>query len=118
MAASSAASSTLRLNRGRIVGMVRLAWAATLLVAPSRVIVAVGGSSDSKATTVARVLGIRHAIQGLVEVAAWPRWRRTGSVVDLAHALTGVALAGTDRRWRRVALTDSALATTFAVAGR
>jgi hypothetical protein len=99
------------------IGVIRLGWAALLLAAPSTVLGVFGGPADSTSVTVARVLGARHAIQGAVEVAAWPRWRRSGSVIDAAHSLTAVALAASDRRWRRLGRTDSLIAAAFAVGG-
>lgn len=99
------------------IGVVRLGWAALLIAAPSKVLRVFGGPADSTSVTVARVLGARHAIQGAIEVAAWPRWRRSGSVVDAAHSLTAVALGVSDRRWRRLGLADSIIAAAFAVGG-
>jgi hypothetical protein len=69
-------------------GVVRLAWAATLLASPARVVKAFGSPVDRTSVTVARVLGARHAIQGLVEVAAGPKWSRASAFVDGAHSLT------------------------------
>ena len=62
------------------VAVIRLAWAVALLAAPAAVVDALGGPVDSTAVTVARILGARHAAQGLVEVPTWPRWRRAGIV--------------------------------------
>lgn len=88
-----------------------------LFAAPSKVLTAFGGPTDSMSVAVARVLGARHAIQGTVEIAVWPRWRRSGSLVDAAHSLTAIALGVSDRRWRRVALADSVIAAAFALGG-
>ena len=68
--------------------------------------------------TVARILGARHATQGLVEVATWPKCRRAGSLVDAAHSLTAAGLGARAARWRRVGLADSVVAAAFAFAGR
>jgi hypothetical protein len=76
-----------------------------------------GGPIDSRSTTVARILGARHAIQGTVEVAAWPRWRRVGSTVDAAHSLTAAVLGLSDARRRRIAVADCIVAAAFAFAG-
>ena len=76
-----------------------------------------GGPGDPTSVTVARILGARHAIQGTVEVATWPRWRRSGSFIDAAHSLTAAALGVSDRCWRRLGLTDSVIAAAFAVGG-
>ncbi|MGI8492272.1 MAG: hypothetical protein ACR2NJ_05880 [Acidimicrobiales bacterium] len=97
--------------------MVRLAWAALLLAAPARILDAIGGPVDPTSVTVARILGARHAIQGMVEVATWPQWRRPGSLVDAAHSLTAAGLGVSAARWRRIGLADSVIAAAFAVAG-
>ena len=99
------------------LGVIRLFWAATLLAAPAAVLDSVGGQVDSTSVTVARILGVRHALQGLVEVATWPKWRRAGSFIDAAHSLTAVGLGVSAPRWRRVGLTDSGIAAAFALAG-
>ena len=104
-------------RRGRALGAGRLAWAAALLAAPNKIIAFAGGHSDPSVARVVRVLGVRHAVQGAVEVAWWPKWRRIGAAVDGAHALTGVALAAADPGWRRVALCDTAIATGLAAIG-
>lgn len=110
--------SSSRLSRPcPAIGAIRLAWAALLLGAPEKVLGVVGGPVDRTSVTVARVLGVRHSIQGAVEVAMWPRWRRTGSFVDAAHGLTAAGLAVSDRRWRRLGLIDSVIAAAFALAG-
>jgi hypothetical protein len=108
------------MSAGQILGALRLAWGTALLGAPLRCISLVPGAPagvPDDAVTVARVLGGRHVLQGLAEIAAWPSLRRLGAAADILHAATGVALAATDRRWRSVARADAALATGFAVAG-
>lgn len=102
---------------GRTLGLLRLLWAAALLVSPQRVIVLLGGEDTSRSCFVGRILGVRHLVQGAAELAFWPRGRRIGSLVDSAHALSAVAFAGWDPHWRRAAGTDAAVAATFAVAG-
>lgn len=99
------------------LGVIRLGWAALLLAAPARVIATFGGPVDPTSVTVARILGARHAAQGLVEVATWPKWRRAGSLVDAAHSATAAALGAGSARWRRVGFADSAVAAGFALAG-
>ena len=111
-------SSHPHLNHPRpMVAVIRLAWAIALLAAPAAVVDALGGPVDSTGLTVARILGVRHAVQGLFEVATWPRWRRAGSLIDAAHSLTAVGLGIGAPRWRRIGLTDSAIAGGFALAG-
>jgi hypothetical protein len=67
---------------------------------------------------VARVLAVRHLVQAL-----WSGARPTvamlelGVATDLLPAASMVALGLADRGRRRAALTDAALATSFAVAG-
>ena len=96
----------------------RLAWAAALIAVPGRVISATGGTPDERSRKVARILGARHAIQGAVEAVSWPRWHTTGSAVDALHALTAAGLAALDPARRRVAVADTAVASTFAILGR
>ncbi len=105
-------------RRGRILGAVRLAWAATLVAAPHRIIAFAGGRPSPTAVAIARVLAARHALQGIVEVTTWPRWRKPGMAVDGAHALSALALAGLDTRWRHIAFCDAAVAGGFGLAGR
>jgi hypothetical protein len=99
------------------LGVIRLAWATILIAAPTTVLDAVGGPVDSSSVAIARILGVRHAAQGLFEVATWPKWRRAGSLIDAAHSLTALGLGITSPRWRRVGLTDSVVAGAFAVGG-
>jgi hypothetical protein len=99
------------------MGVVRLAWATILLAAPATVVEAFGGPVDATSVTVARVLGARHAIQGIVELATWPRWSRTGAIVDATHSLTAFGAGLSAARWRRIGLADGAVAATLAYAG-
>ena len=110
--------ATPRSHHGTILGTIRLMWATALLIAPRPLLRFVGKEPDMTSVAVARVLGARHALQGVVEIGAWPRWRRVGIAADLAHAATGIAFAGVDPRWRRVGLTDTAVAAAFALGGR
>lgn len=99
-------------------GPVRVAWGLTLLAAPGRCIALGGGPAPgADAVAVARVLAGRHVLQGVVELASWPRLRRLGATVDALHAASMMSLAAVDRRWRRVALVDSSLASAFALLG-
>jgi hypothetical protein len=102
---------------GRRLGVVRLAWAVTLLAAPATVVGAIGGQVDDKSMVVARILGARHAAQGLIEVTTWPRWRRAGWMIDAAHSLTAVGLGIADASRRRVAWADSGVAAALAAVG-
>jgi hypothetical protein len=110
--------SSHRSRPDRLLGFVRLGWAAALITAPDAVIGVIGGGVDSKSVAVARILGVRHAAQGAVEVATGSRWRRAGSAIDAAHSITAVGLALVDSSRRRLAFADAAIAATFAIAGR
>jgi len=105
------------MSRKLAVAGPRLVWSALLLAVPARVIRAAGGTADPRSVGVARVLGARHALQGTVELLAWPRAHRAGALVDLLHAGTAAGLAALDPARRRVALVDTVGATTFAVVG-
>jgi hypothetical protein len=96
---------------------VRLAWGAALLSAPGRVVGVLGGAATADSRRIERILGVRHLLQGTVELLAWPRWRRIGVTVDALHAASGVALAAADARWRRPAALDATITTAFAVGG-
>jgi hypothetical protein len=102
---------------GLTFALIRLSWGALLVAAPGRVVVALGGADTSTSRAVERTLGARHLLQGAVELATWPRYRRVGVAVDLLHASTGVALAVGDERWRRPATLDALATTAFALAG-
>ncbi|SCF09782.1 hypothetical protein GA0074695_3454 [Micromonospora viridifaciens] len=96
-------------------GLARLAWGATLVVAPRRVLRRLGHPSRLAVGTL-RVLGVRHLAQAAVTL------RRpvavvliAGAAADLLHAASALALAAVDRRQRRIALLDSAIAGGWAV---
>ena len=108
---------TVKLQKLLLAGT-RLVWAAAVIGFPNRLIDAAGGSPDRRSRRVARILGARHAIQGSLELASWPRWSRAGIVVDGLHAITAAGLGALDPDRRRVALTDTAIASTFALLGR
>jgi hypothetical protein len=95
----------------------RLAWAAALLAAPDAMVRAAGGATDERSRRVARILGARHALQGMIELLSWPRWRRSGIAVDGLHATTAAGLALVDDSRRHVAVADTLAATVFAVLG-
>lgn len=99
-----------------VLGIVRVAWGGILLAGPAAVIAALRGPVVSTSVTIARILGARHAVQGLIEIA-WPTRGRVGVLVDVAHSLSAVCLGIGAARWRRVALTDSVIAAAFALAG-
>jgi hypothetical protein len=105
-------------TRGSLaLACLRLAWGGLLVAAPGRVVRWLGGADTSTSRGVEGVLGVRHLLQGAVELRAWPAGRRLGVVVDGLHAASGVGLALVDGRWRRAALLDAAVTTGLAVAG-
>ncbi|WFE53203.1 hypothetical protein [Micromonospora sp. WMMD1155] len=95
----------------------RLAWGGLLLLAPGALLRPVGPISTAAVVTL-RVLGARHVVQSAVTL-----WRPTrgvfaaGGVVDGLHCATALVLAAADRRQRPAALTDAAVAATWAVVG-
>lgn len=104
-------------RRRWVLGLTRLSWGLTLLALPGDVARAVGADDVHAVRRLGRVLGARHILQATIELASWPRFRRLGAAVDGLHAISAMGAAGIDRRWRRPALTDAALAGTFAATG-
>ena len=103
--------------------MTRLAYGALLLSCPDAVARAVGaGRLDGRDRLVARILGARHVGQALLGSVSpsslGSRTRTVGVAVDMLHALSMVALSAVDPSRRRLALSDAAVATGFAAAGR
>jgi hypothetical protein len=105
-------------RHGRLLGACRLLWGGALVLVPGRLLGAVRAPADERSCVVARVLGGRHVLQGVVELARWPRWRRAGIAADVLHASSAVALAAADRRRRRVAVADATVAAAFALGGK
>jgi hypothetical protein len=105
------------LRYGRLLATLRLGWAATLLGLPRPLLRLVGGDADPRSVKVARILGGRHAIQGVIELTTWPQWRRLEASVDGLHAVTALGFAGIDARRRHVAIYDAVVAGTIAAAG-
>jgi hypothetical protein len=99
---------------GRGVGLVRLGYGASLLLAPRRMADAYGAPPGRGATRLARVLGTRHVLQGLAEATGGTG--HLGAAADLAHAGSALAWALLRPRWRRAALLDAAVATGFSLA--
>jgi hypothetical protein len=98
----------------------RIGWGAALVAAPQpllRLLARADAPADRVAVAVLRVLGLRHVGQAVVEVLGpQPVVRYLGAAVDGLHALTALGLAVLDPRWRRGALTDTAIAASFATA--
>ena len=104
-------------GHGRGLTAARLGWGAALVLAPGPMVKALGGADTRRSRRVARVLGVRHLVQGLWERTSAPERLRLGSLVDASHAVSAVTLALYDRRWRRAAVTDAAVAMTFGLGG-
>ena len=102
---------------GRLLGVLRLLWAVSLLVWPRTIFARFGGTEFPESRLVGRILGARHLVQGVAEVTVWPRGRRLGSFVDAAHALSVCAAAIATRRWRKIATIDAAIAASFSLVG-
>lgn len=105
-------------RRGIFLGGVRLVWAIVLLAAPGKMLELTGTPSCPRSRSVCRLLGLRHLVQSLVEIAVWPRYRRAGVSVDASHALSLLGFAATKPRWRRPALIDAGIATGFCLASK
>ena len=98
----------------RILGTASAAWGAGLLALGRRWWTLATGRPPTAAERAAIVvLAGRELAQGLAQVAAPDRLRRTWVMVDLAHAGSMVLLA-MDRRLRRPALLSAGFAATSA----
>ncbi|HET9647787.1 MAG TPA: hypothetical protein VFP34_06100 [Microlunatus sp.] len=103
----------------RSAGAARVVWAGLLLFRGDRVWRAVAGSGpSSREVWVVRLLGLRHAVQGLAQLV-WPsRWIRFWAVVDATHAATMLPLVfghGPSRRPALVSVAAAAAGTAAAV---
>jgi hypothetical protein len=100
----------------RVLGLVRMGWAVTLLVKGRRIWTLVNGRAPtSTERRVVDVLAIRHLIQGVSQTAAPQHLRRVWLGVDASHALSMVPVAVVDPRHRRAALVTGSLAVLGAV---
>ena len=97
----------------------RIGYATLLLAAPGPVIRGCTGHQPDPVTrTVARLLGARHLIQGVLTAGAPSAVvLAVGVEVDLAHAASMLGLAMLDPRRRRAGLRDAAVAATLAAMG-
>ncbi len=100
-------------DRARIA--TRLGWGLMLLVAPAPVLRASTSPVTPAWCAVARLLGVRHVAQALVELRVAPRRPALLRAVDGAHAASALVVARLDRGRRRLALIDAAIATGFAL---
>lgn len=102
----------------RRLEIVRGLWGATLLLAPQRVMRAVGTRPDARSVMVARVLGGRQLAQAALSgLQPSPAVVAMGVWVDALHALTTVPLAALDRPRARLALGDGLVASTWSALG-
>lgn len=98
---------------------VRTGYGALLLIAPDPVIrLITGRAADRPTRAMARVLGARHALQGLLSAGApGPMVLALGVEVDLAHVASMMGLAALDQPRRRAGLVDALCAGSFAAVG-
>ena len=99
----------------RFAGL-RVGYATLLLTIPGQVIRLYTGHHPDRVTrTVARLLGARHLIQGVLTAGAPSAVvLALGVEVDLAHAASMLGLAVLDPRQRRAGLHDAAVAAALA----
>ncbi len=103
----------------RLMPLARLAWGGLLAGAPGLVLGTVtGGPATRSQTRVLRVLGVRHLLQGSLDLARpTPAVLRSGAAVDLLHAVTCAGAVAFWPEWRRVAALDGTGAVGFAAGG-
>jgi len=101
------------------LALAEAAWGATLLLFARPLLQALEGEPvDRQVINVARVLGGRQLLQGLV-TARRPTRRilRIGAAVDVLHAATMVAAAAASVGPRRLTVASATLAAAFSAAG-
>jgi hypothetical protein len=103
---------TRRAAAARSVAAVNALTGVALLARPEQVVAAVTRGNRIPAKEVARVLGGRLAIQGVL-LALAPRYRVVSAcaAVDLTHAASMSVLAGARPQYRRAALASALAAT-------
>jgi hypothetical protein len=98
--------------------VVRLAFGVALIVAPGRLLLACSAVDDRRARIVARILGLRHLVEGGVLLIFDTRAvGLAGAAVDGIHAATALTFAIVDRRRRRGALINAVAALFFTAVG-
>ncbi len=99
--------------------VIRIAWGTVLLLVPGSGLRTIGaGPSDARTRRVARLLGARHLLQGLVAVRHRSRSAMLGgAAVDATHAATMLVLTIRRPDYRRPAIASALTAGCFAVAG-
>ncbi|MCV7199659.1 hypothetical protein [Mycobacterium angelicum] len=100
----------------RRIEILRAAWGAVLLFAPSAVLSALHGvQADRKALVVTRILGARHLVQAWVSGINPSRGMlAAGAVVDAIHSLTAFGLGILDRRRLQGGVADGIVAAVWA----
>ncbi len=101
--AVSARASGSAVRRSRLAGIVAGVCGVILLSAPRRFV-----GPAPRAVTVARLLGARYGVQGVVLVVVPGPPVRAVRAVDVLHALSMLAFLGSPR-YRRPALASAAL---------
>lgn len=101
------------------ISVARVVLGAGLLAKPTPLLAIAGGDAGSRrARQVARLLGVRQVLQGAVSIRRpTTTVALLGVAADALHSLSMVGLGLLDRDQRRVALTDAAVAASFAAAG-
>jgi hypothetical protein len=95
----------------RAIAGVHLVIGAGLIGRPSTALQLLGYPDDGRgARSVLRVLGLRHLLQGTVEMRGGPAVLLGGAVVDLMHASTGLLYARRAVTGRRAGHRNAALA--------
>jgi hypothetical protein len=95
------------------IAAARLAYGTTLLALPRLALGAVGSPQEERAIATARILGVRHILQGVVQRRG--ALSRVGASVDTLHAITMAGLAAVSERYRRAAVIDGSIAAAFAI---
>lgn len=96
---------------------IRASYGTLLLVVPDPLIrLSTGRRTDRTTRIMARLLGVRHVAQALATLGTpSPIVLALGAEADLAHSLSMLGLASLDQDRRRTALTDAAIAGSFAI---
>jgi hypothetical protein len=104
----------------RAASAARLVVGGCCILAPGRVLAAVGAPDrgDRRVQGIARALGVRLVVQGVLDLAWGRSTRRIDIAVELTHAATMVPAALIWPAHRRSASMSAAVATSIAVLDR
>jgi hypothetical protein len=95
--------------------LIRIAFGTLELTRPALVARALGTSSaDNGTEALARVLGVRHIVQGLLTLRAGRTAHHVGGAVDLTHAASMGAVAAVSSNHRNAASLSALIALVFA----